>query len=374
MFNQPWCVFRGEPLPEDAKQGALGDCWLLSAIAVLAERPALLRALFPAGGALSRSGAYPVRLCLDGEWRVIVVDDVLPCTRFGTLAFSQAARRQLYVPLLEKAFAKSYGCYEAIEAGTCDEALGALTGAPCEQLRLQPRDGVAEPVDSDLQWTRLLSFREAGFLAGASCGSRDPAAVQLAESLGLQSMHAYSILDVRTTSGGHRLVKLRNPWGKGEWAGAWSSHSPSWTPALRRELRADVGEAGVFWMCWEDFRRHFRDVDVCKVRAGSGSWMEARARAHMPTSAGAGARWSAFTLEVFEATQVDLVLVQRNARGRGEASELAQLDLSVAIFRAAPDGQLGWHHRRRVVSTRASAARPSSRPARTSSCRSRSTS
>lgn len=343
LFNQPWAVFRGEPQPDDARQGGLGDCWLLSAIAVLAERPSLLRALFPAGPALSACGAYPVRLCLDGEWRVLVVDDALPCSRHGLLAFSQAARRQLYVPLLEKAFAKAYGCYEAIEAGTCDEALAALTGAPCEQLRLQPREGSAEPVDADLLWARLLSFREAGFLMGASCGARDARARAAAEAAGLQTMHAYSILDVRTSGAGDRLLRLRNPWGSGAWRGAWSARAPQWTTALRRELRPDEGEGGVFWMCWADFCALFRDVDVCKARAGAGGWMEARARVQMPTSDGAGAagRWSAFRLEVFETTQLDLVLVQANARGRAEAGARAQLDLSVSVFRAAPGGTLG---------------------------------
>ena len=65
------------------------------------------------------------------------------------------------------------GCYEALEGGRTDEALAALTGFPCERLELQPpaqasrrssaamaRDG--EAFDLDVQWTRLMSFHEAG--------------------------------------------------------------------------------------------------------------------------------------------------------------------------------------------------------------------
>jgi len=337
LFNQPWCVFRGQPQPDDAKQGSLGDCWLLSAISVLADRPELLRKLFPGGGEISRSGAYPVRLCLDGEWRVIVVDDMMPCTRYGTLAFSQAARRQLYVPLLEKAFAKAYGSYEAIEAGTCDEALAALTGAPCEQVRLQAPPGSPEALDEGMLWAKLLSFREAGFLAGASCGTDNQASV----ALGLQTSHAYSVLDVRSVPGGHRLLRLRNPWGRGEWTGAWSTRAAQWTPELRRLLRPEDGAGGgTFWIAWEDFLSHFRAVDVCKVRE-SAVWMEVRERTELPTTAMPGNHWASFDLELFETTTLDLVLFQRNARGAAEDGSVQQVDLSFAIFAQGSGGSLG---------------------------------
>ena len=53
-------MLRDSASPTDVQQGALGDCWLLSALALLAEKPSLLEALLPTRVA-NDAGAYHVR-------------------------------------------------------------------------------------------------------------------------------------------------------------------------------------------------------------------------------------------------------------------------------------------------------------------------
>ena len=335
-----WRIFAEGTAPSDIQQGALGNCWLLSALALLSERPELLHVVMPeASRQTNAAGAYHVRLCYGGEWRLVLVDDSLPCTRYGQPAFSRAARRQLWCALIEKAAAKLFGCYEALEAGTVEEALALLTGYPTERIDLKPRadndggggggkrggGGAARQQARDELWARLLSLHESRFLMGASCSPKSADGQAAADALGLLTEHAYSLLGVRVVTGAPvaggvaRLVQLRNPWGRREWRGDWSDTSSMWTPSMRSALNHTPSSSdGLFWMSFDDFVDYFDRVDVCRVRP---EWAEARLRVPWRLPAAAAARVEAVEVEVLETTLAEFTLLQPSARGRAGAAQ-----------------------------------------------------
>lgn len=154
-YFRSWTVC-SSPEPSDIQQGALGDCWLMAALALITERPEMLDHILLTKE-VNREGVYLVRLCHNGLWKTVLIDDCFPCTMYNQLAFTQASRRQLYVPLIEKACAKLFGSYADLIGGQTEEGMQLLTGAPCEHIDLNPTES---SFDSDLIWAKLISACE----------------------------------------------------------------------------------------------------------------------------------------------------------------------------------------------------------------------
>lgn len=285
-FAPPRFKFARRMSSADIRQGSVGDCWFLSALAVVAERDDLLDSIvgfsLRFASIMETFGSYFIRLFLGGRWRAIVVDDALPVKPKKddeySPAFSRAANNQTWVSIVEKAYAKAHGSYAAISGGFVAEGLHDLTGNATEMISFQNAS-----FDSEEFWVRLMSFSSAGFPLGCATSF---------SAEGIVGHHAYSILEVRELNNvkkgvqtkltevytrdpatSHetenlRLLKIRNPWGKKEWRGEFSSTSDSWTKRLGDLLSRTRANDGEFWMSYHDFLAYFSSVDVCKAPKG----------------------------------------------------------------------------------------------------------
>lgn len=62
-----WTIFQETLEPTDILPGTLGNEWFLQALAMLAERPALIERLFQFRN-VNDYGVYRVKICKNGEW------------------------------------------------------------------------------------------------------------------------------------------------------------------------------------------------------------------------------------------------------------------------------------------------------------------
>eukprot|EP00939_MAST-03C_sp_MAST-3C-sp1_P005232 g5232.t1 len=324
-----WAVFRGDPRASDVNQGELGDCWFLSSLAVLAAYPELIRRLLVTTGK-SRHGVYAVRLCLGGGWKTLLVDDYFPCDSYGFAVFQQPQRQALWVALIEKAFAKSFGSYAAIDGGQTAEALACLTGLPVMTV-----DDIhkRERITSQKLMQVLLGWHKLGYICTASCGHTHRTDPSEYKKFGLQSAHAYTILGAVTLRGGSlNLIKLRNPWGSGEWRGRWSAKSSLWksSPDARAVCRPDgCASDGVFWMEMNDLREFFSSVTVCKLRR---NWHQIRWPIELPAHI-ESPKVLAYQLQLgSSAVHTEVCVFQESERGKFPEGKYYRADLMCFIM------------------------------------------
>lgn len=101
----------------------LGNSYFLSALSALAETPERIERIFLEGSYSNSKNVSGTTLFINGIPRTLIVDDSLPCTSSGKLAFGRAEENELWVPLLEKSWAKACGSYDCSIGGTTKDAL-----------------------------------------------------------------------------------------------------------------------------------------------------------------------------------------------------------------------------------------------------------
>eukprot|EP00163_Fabomonas_tropica_P001464 TRINITY_DN110_c0_g1_i1.p1 TRINITY_DN110_c0_g1~~TRINITY_DN110_c0_g1_i1.p1 ORF type:complete len:1356 (+),score=541.37 TRINITY_DN110_c0_g1_i1:948-5015(+) len=169
---------------------------------------------------------------------------------------------ELWVPVVEKAYAKLNTCYENLDGGSVSQALVDLTGGTASKIDLKT-EKVKADAESGAFFDELVSYYEQGTLMG--CAKTDTTvASEEEEGDGLLAHHAYGILRVAEAYG-NQLIQLRNPWGQGEWEGDWCDASKLWTKKIMNKLEYRPSDDGTFWMCLDDFLDRFNKLYLCKV-------------------------------------------------------------------------------------------------------------
>ena len=166
----------------------------------------------------------------DDDWVVVLVDDRLPVGADGAPCFGRCpTARVLWVPNIEKAFAKYTGCNEATSGGSVEDGLLYLTGGMAREVGVTPS---ADPSLVDALWAQMMEWWMSAHVIG--CEHRtdaEPTAELLAT--GLLPNTPYAVTGGEPAGAG-RMVRLRTFHGYSEWKGKWCDTDPAWTSRLRQ--------------------------------------------------------------------------------------------------------------------------------------------
>ncbi|XP_047449447.1 calpain-5a [Mugil cephalus] len=271
----------------DLHQGQLGNCWFVAACSSLASREALWQKVIPdwkdqewdGDKPESYAGIFHFRFWRFGEWVDVVIDDRLPTVN-GQLVYCHSNdSNEFWSALVEKAYAKMNGCYEALDGGNTADALVDFTGGVSEPMDLIEGDFKADEEKRNELFERVLKVHNRGGLISCSIRATTAADMEARLDCGLVKGHAYAVTDVRRVRLGHGLlaffrsdkltmIRMRNPWGQREWNGPWSDSSEEWkkvSKSERERMGVTVEDDGEFWMTFDDFIANFTDLILCRL-------------------------------------------------------------------------------------------------------------
>uniref|UniRef100_A0A0N5AW74 Calpain catalytic domain-containing protein n=1 Tax=Syphacia muris TaxID=451379 RepID=A0A0N5AW74_9BILA len=262
----------------DVTQGILNDCCLSACASTLAMHEQLLYRVVPLDQSFTENyaGIFHFQFWHYGHWVDVVIDDRLP-TRNNTLVFMKSEEKnEFWSALLEKAYAKLWGSYEAIDDGCLADIMEDMTGGIVENFQVASynRDNLHKIIET--------AFNNGCFITcGITYNRRRPNnGLVVGHAYGVTSMAkvCFSIMrklfkfnQVNYYGGEVSLIRIRNPWGNSvQWNGPFSDNAPEWDAVSEEERKKllVVKDDGEFWMhfilmVWDDFMQQFTTVHVC---------------------------------------------------------------------------------------------------------------
>ena len=296
--------------PDDVKQGNVDNCYIMATFSGMAERDLeadtegkisgkTIRELFLTQE-INKAGCYAMKFVLDGEQQTVVVDDYLPMKRNkkGELYFAFCkggkGQREIWMCLLEKAFAKICGSYENTANIRAKECMLFLTGGPTmtydvSSFHMDIRRGKQLEHERFDKFYQLIqeATKKQWIITGSTPDFPDDLKNKDEETLkwatinnqGIKYNHCYTILDVRQVNLEKKhqrrketytdiIALFRNPSGKssrgGQWYGDWCKDDDLWSKETKKQLgdAYRVMNESKFWMSLEDMFKQFSTFTI----------------------------------------------------------------------------------------------------------------
>lgn len=152
---------------------------------MLTEHPKRIRKLF-ATDKVNSQGIYGINMCKNGEAQTVIIDDFIPCNGGENAGpcFSKGHGPELWVILLEKAWAKIHGSYERIIGGQSHLTMRDLTGAPSFEYKSN-EEGVFE---------KILEGEKRDFIMSTGINSKSEEEAKIIRDWGLVAEHSYGLI------------------------------------------------------------------------------------------------------------------------------------------------------------------------------------
>ncbi|EPY29841.1 cysteine peptidase, Clan CA, family C2 [Angomonas deanei] len=340
-------VVRGTVIPQSLEHGHLGDSWLTSSAAVIAEDEVAVKAIFShCAPEEKKIGAYRVTVSKQGWWRSLIVDNYLPTVSKKPLfARLYDDPCDIWVSLFQKAYAKLHGSYASITGGDGLQLLQDFTGAPSYRFDKEWEEAVKDAEKAEAFTAKLTGYSEKQYLVVLNTPGHDSTSYLGAryaddyesfkskyEKVGLRLGCTYYV-DAIEGSGNTCYFKIRNPWESStKLVGHWEDADAD---EVIKEACEKAAKDNFIWVSWNQaadffdgggvvyFQKHSKPVDYRVKGTFAGTYPSA-----------------VLEITVTEPVTATLVLSQPDKRGASATDHFVRYaPILLSVARRTDDGR-----------------------------------
>ena len=237
--------------------GLYNNFYFVSAIFALLKYPSIIYNLFPFTEK-SGNGCYGVYLRINGIWKLVLLDDHFPCCsnerNHKYFAFASVPEKEIWIQLLEKAWAKICGGYDKIQNGTVNEIFDLCTNSPTEKIEIGS-------ISQEILLKTLLDSTKENYIIVAKSNHNSSCT-----NVGLIPNTNYIVENIKLFYIGaisEYLIKMKNIFGSMKYCGDWSINNYKWIPSLKNEINNQTEND--FYISLSDFASHFSVLYINKI-------------------------------------------------------------------------------------------------------------
>ncbi|KAA6364876.1 MAG: putative cysteine proteinase, partial [Streblomastix strix] len=219
------------------KQGYVNDCSLISAIIIMTfmedkiNQPLVSDKIYPQGpdniGIYNVNGQYHLKLFFNGDYRMVEIDDLLPCIpsiiqqteqslQIQIASGRSILRGELWVSILEKGLLRLFRGYDSVGVRPSSAVFAFCQWIPDPSFKL------SNIYQHDYEYQKLMKRIQSGDVLVVVAIQQDQLSKSQEKELGLNNTHSYALLDaiqVQET----KLLKIKNPHRQNVWRGKYSA-------------------------------------------------------------------------------------------------------------------------------------------------------
>ena len=250
---------------EDIKQGKLGICYFLSTLAQLTKYQKLLFQIFKTKESNNQC-YYELIFFIDGSYKIILIDDYIPILKANNEPyFSKPNNNEIWVILLEKAWAKINGGYTNIINGWPSELLICLTGFPSDYFIHDNFDNNIEDLFFNISNYSNFSDSLIYIISRNDSKKNNDADI---EKKGLIKGNVYFVLKCFSIENVNKekinLLEIENPFGNNNWKGMYSKNN-NWENIIEEDKNKYLNSSNSFYITLEELNKYFIRTDIFHI-------------------------------------------------------------------------------------------------------------